>query len=186
MAVKIELGRRVGYARLAAAWLFVVSGILTSGCETASHSTPAALGVDDNVIVPGQRLGLVTLGMTPDALLQALGPPDSSRGPSANRIQHRYNGRGLFVYVNVKSNRVDGVGTSDGRYRTARSVRVGASELELVSAQGAPKWRWHNAHGGDDGYVVYCYRDGTDFSLGGPSAKDAGRIRTVTLGGCQP
>lgn len=147
---------------------------------------PSGQVADDNLIVPGQRIGPVYLGMSPEVLLAALGPPDWSRGPSANRIQYGYESRGLYIYVNVRNSRVDGVVTSDSRYRTTKGIQVGDSELELVVGHGSPKWRWHNAHPGDDGYVVYCYSDGTSYDLGGPRASDAGRIRDISLGGCIP
>ncbi|MGQ0543969.1 MAG: hypothetical protein ACT4P3_01370 [Betaproteobacteria bacterium] len=170
----------------------VIAGTaLLAGCGTEKARVAEAPPADcrsqnDALIVPGCRIGPAHIGMTPAALLQALGQPNASRGPSANRITHDFRSRELSVSVSTLTNVVDKIYTYGTRYATTQGIRVGSSELEVSAKLGPPKWRNLQHASAEDGYANYCYPDATLVELGGPVAPDAGRVRSIAIRGCNP
>lgn len=142
----------------------------------------------DYTIVPGQRIGPVYLGMSPSQLWRALGSPSASVPISDKRTRFDFRDHDLRVYVSMVTGVVDGASTSSPRYTTKEGVKAGATELELLASRGLPQWKWPkpSVHGYGYSNVLYCYRDATNFDVGGPNANDVGRIRSIGIGGCQP
>jgi hypothetical protein len=84
--------------------------------------------IDDNRIVPGERIGPVVIGMSAKDLLDTLGTPSASTklpGRTLNEFD------GLAVVVGDADLRVISVGTSDFWYATDAGVRAGSSEFEV-------------------------------------------------------
>jgi hypothetical protein len=91
---------------------------------------------NDNLIVPGVRLGPVHLGITDVELYRLLGDP-------AETIQDRnlgmiYHYSKVNVIVSANTHRVTRVGTSDPDYSTVEGIRVGSSGLAVGVKLGIP------------------------------------------------
>src|SRR4051794_38225441 len=96
---------------------------------TACSSTPFEAPQDDNKIVPGHRIGAVSIGMEAKDVLEALGTPrESTKLPQ--RTVNAF-ADGLTVVVRDSDLRVISVGTNDAWYTTAEGIRAGSSELEV-------------------------------------------------------
>lgn len=114
---------------------------LATGCAGSGGGTTADLGVDDDLIVPCQRVGLAALGMSGDALLQALGRPAKAEYADRERTWARYWYTGLSVSVKGSPARVYIIGVEGPRYRTREGVSVGQSEYDVRMKLGAPSKR---------------------------------------------
>jgi hypothetical protein len=144
----------------------------------AGFSNVFAASPDDHLIVPGQRIGPVVIGMGPSELLQALGAPDQS---NTNKFatQYVYPSRGFCIWS--RNNRVDMISISDSSYHTPNGIHPGSSELELQAAMGAPKWKRDNGS-----FIEYCYRDATRYEIGRPGTNNAGRLLAIDINTCKP
>ena len=90
----------------------------------------------DRLIVAGQRIGDLRLGMPTAQLLKAWGQPDSYDGNT-----WRWQERG--VAVTVEQEKVLFVTFTTGDYVTAKGLKVGASRSEVAAqfpAQKTPQW----------------------------------------------
>jgi hypothetical protein len=144
----------------------------------ASSSSVFAAPPDDHLIVPGQRVGPVVVGMGPAELLQALGAPDESN-TNKYATQYVYRSRGFWIWS--RKNRVDSISIMDPTYHTANGIHPGSSELELQAAMGAPKWQKDNGS-----FIEYCYRDATRYEIGRPGSNNAGRLLAIDINTCVP
>jgi hypothetical protein len=98
---------------------FIVAVLALAGCS----STPGYL------VVPGERIGAVFIGMPAKDVIEALGAPrESTRLP--NRTVNEF-ADGLTVVVREADQRVISIGTTDAWYRTAAGVGAGATEFEV-------------------------------------------------------
>jgi len=107
---------------------FIVAALALAGCS----STPGYL------IVPGERIGAVYIGMPAKDVIDELGAPlESTRLP--NRTVSAFHD-GLTVVVREADQRVISIGTTDTWYATAEGVRAGSTELEVrAELAGAPQ-----------------------------------------------
>lgn len=148
--------------------LIAVAGIQTA-CATVSRlpPPPAEPPVFDLLIIPGKRVGPVSLEMTQNQLFAAMGRPtldetivsyDKVWGYQY-QIQRLDRGAfwvGLEVQVGRRSERVTwiNVGRGNNGYRTKEGVRVGTSQREVVEFLGRPvKVEPRAAHS----FLNYCY-----------------------------
>lgn len=120
--------------------LLCLAGALAAGCAGPGG---AAKGppIDDDLIVPCQRVGLAALGMPADALLRALGKPDKSEYGDRDPTWARYWYSGLSVSAKGSPARVYVIGVEGARYRTSEGVSVGQSEYDVRMKLGAPSKR---------------------------------------------
>ena len=106
--------------------------LVAAGCSsTRDPNTP----VFDNLIVPGQRIGPVSLGMPAKGLVQAAGSPKETRR-LPNRTVSEF-ADGLVAVTRDSDLRVISIGTRDPWYATADGIRAGSSELEVRTHLGA-------------------------------------------------
>jgi hypothetical protein len=57
-----------------------VALLTLTACETIAPQEPTALQNSDHLVIPGDRIGPVSLGMSPKAVFQLLGPPSTTIG----------------------------------------------------------------------------------------------------------
>ncbi|MCS7173599.1 MAG: hypothetical protein N0A24_09540 [Armatimonadetes bacterium] len=86
------------------------------------------------LIVPGQRVGPIVLGMRTVQVLQYLGPPAAqARSEGSGRLFWPH--RGITVQVDFEGH-VDAIFVEHPRYRTAQGVGVGSELAEILRAFG--------------------------------------------------
>ncbi|MCE1247567.1 MAG: hypothetical protein LWY06_13065 [Firmicutes bacterium] len=91
-------------------------------------STPAFC---DQLIVPGERIGPVFIGMRDDDMIRALGKPDQSPVTTAEGLQEFQFIRNhlLIVDVDPKTHTVKNIATGHTtRYQTSTGIKVGATQ----------------------------------------------------------
>jgi hypothetical protein len=127
--------------------IFVLISIVLAGCASTYTNfgdvpPPPATPIRDNLIVSGQRIGPISLGMTAAQLLQALGEPDRvdnyTAGADRRMMQTLWFGSFEVHMPTLNPQRVTSVRTTDGRYATAQGLRVGSSTLSFSGSLGAP------------------------------------------------
>ena len=114
----------------------VVRAILATATVLASGacaSTPPDL--NDNLIVPGERVGNVELGMSLAELFAVKGTPFKTI-PIPDTKATSYNYKGLTVGADDK---VYWIIVRDPRYRTANGVAKGSEQIFARGASGKPK-----------------------------------------------
>jgi hypothetical protein len=94
-------------------------------------------GEADKLIVPGRRIGPISIGMTASDLLRILGEPDQT-DHSSTATGYKYTSRGLRVQLHDRDQRVSSIAALDASWMTAQGLRVGDSELKMKSRLGAP------------------------------------------------
>lgn len=138
--------------------LTLCSGLLLSSCGSAPPlpAPPKELPPDDSLIVPGNRIGSVAIGMTSKQLLKAKGSPSSSPMRYTDAANYSYDQLRYSVVVDDATQQVWRIATSDGRYRTVEGVGVGQTELEMRADLGNPD---QTKDMGNDTFL-YCYDKG--------------------------
>ena len=136
----------------AAALTFCAALLAGCGGGEVVLPTPTAAPSFDRVIVPGQRMGPVSLGMSGAQLLQALGSPVESHSSFSDGTWNRFS-NGLSAFVRHSDTRVSMIVTGEDGYATAQGAGIGSSELEIRTRLGTPV----TAVNRDAGRVV-CYR----------------------------
>ena len=86
------------------------------------------LVVDDNLVVPGQRIGPVFLGMTEQQLYKKLGEPDQTMTASGT-VNYTY--PTLQVCVDAVSHRVWEIDAHTSKYSTAEGITIQSSGLAV-------------------------------------------------------
>lgn len=137
-------------------WLPVI--VLLSAC--ASQPAPPAQGEpaqSDRRIVPGERIGPVSIGMTARQLAEGLGPPTGTvRLPGGTE---NYFANGLRVVVDNASRKVRRITTLNTLFATAEGARKGLSGLEIKRRLGEPgSAKNHGTR--DAARWMYCYPQG--------------------------
>jgi hypothetical protein len=115
----------------------VAVALLTlTACETMAPQEPTTLKNSDHLVVPGDRIGPVSLGMTPKAVFQLLGPPNTTIGSA---LLWRYGDTSFFVRADDTHQRVVQVAIyNDASFHTAEGARYGSTLQELDRIWGSP------------------------------------------------
>jgi len=92
---------------------------------------------NDNLIVPGVRIGPVDLGMSERAVFKKFGDPARASFDNNDTIVSLFYPT-FIVTVDKKIDKVTQVTTSDPRYATANGVKVGISNLVATKKLGIP------------------------------------------------
>jgi hypothetical protein len=110
----------------------LVAASLAAGLSTLlAIQTLAAQTIRNTLIVPGQRIGPLYLGMSDAELLAAVGPPDQTVNWDKSAVSYIYENPKLWVVVVKKTRRVGMINTSSSMFRTAEGIGVGSTQLEL-------------------------------------------------------
>jgi hypothetical protein len=114
------------------------------GVQTVQRSpqdVARLMSVNDNIIVFGERVGPVFLGMTEEQLYKRMGNPDRVTHGYWSDIQQDapvYYWEGIVT--SMMYSKVHSISVYPGRYHTAEGISVGTSELELKAKLGKPAW----------------------------------------------
>ncbi len=103
-----------------------------SGGATAQSANP----IGDGLIVPGQRIGPIYVGMDVRLLYQTMGEPRESM-PSADGVTYDFGG-GLAAIVMNTTQRVYRITANSTNYATKEGIRVGLSDLAVRALDGNP------------------------------------------------
>jgi hypothetical protein len=135
---------------------FVLSGCAsTSSVPDASPSPDRVailLAADDNLIVPGERVGPVFLGMTEQQLYHKLGEPTRTR-TAPGTVNYSY--PTLQVDVDAVTHKVWEIDPSGSRYSTAEGVAEGSSSLAVRTQLVGPY-----SNRSVPGYTIHDYANG--------------------------
>lgn len=125
--------------KLALQWhlIAVFCFFFLSICACASLPTPPEQPIHDTLIVPGKRIGPVSLGMTASQLFQTMGSPISSFQYDDGRSDNTFSGEIIATVHN--NNKVCKVRTYSSRYATEKGLKVGSSALEVRAVMGSPR-----------------------------------------------
>ena len=100
-----------------------------------SHAAP-------NLIVPGQSVGLVTLGMPVEEVITFLDIPKSTKSEPDGSVRYSWmdspGDDGLSVRASHDGLVYEIVAANDARYATREGVRVGSTVDDVIRALGAP------------------------------------------------
>ena len=129
------------------AHVFLVA-IALAAC--ASNSTedlskvppPPAVPIRDYSIVPGQRIGPISLGMTEADLYRAMGEPTKSYSySSSTAYQFGPNTPSVTATVYHSTRKIHVIGTNSRSYSTPEGISVGSSELAARAAYPRANWK---------------------------------------------
>lgn len=127
--------------------------LAVSLCLIAIALPPAHAGPGESwLLIPGQGLGPLRLGMTPRALAQAAGWSQPDRTHAVGSITYLHYGRPGVTFA-VRDDAVVLILTTNERYRTDRGVAVGqavaaaAATYGAVAAGGDERVQWYDALG---------------------------------------
>lgn len=114
------------------------------------------MGVNDRLIVPGERIGPIFLGMTEEQLYKKMGDPSETHqgtGVLNGVAIITYRWGDLVAIVQPSAHRVVQVMVDGTRYSTMEGVAVGTSVLEMRAKLGRPAWEPDSPDGSLYGYV---------------------------------
>jgi hypothetical protein len=123
-------------------------------------TTVSAQGPNDRQIVPGARVGSVTLGMTSADLYRTMGEPKATIPFDNGSFRYDWTDIGVFV---DKGGHVAMILPSTGGYALSSGLSIGSSELALQAQRPAPAWvranmPYRNSYCYDDGLAVDTYQ----------------------------
>ncbi len=101
-----------------------------------SGAASAATAPRDTVIIPGERVGPIALGMNAAELEASVGVPGTMRKEGTDTV---YAWGEVSAQIGGKSGVVDLITVNDERYETADHLRVGLSALAVVVVLGQPQ-----------------------------------------------
>lgn len=163
--------------RIAVLCPLALSALIMTACTSGPPSMQRSeqdvarlMAIDDNLIVPGERIGPVFLGMTDADLYKKFGNPSESKLTGTGFSAYFYDT--FMVYVGVSTHKVASITSPAGNnrhsgYATREGIKVGSSGLE-VQAKLPPTTLTVDSPVA--GYSRYNYRGGMVLSLD-PSGK---------------
>lgn len=135
------------------------------------NSATQAYAQSESVVVAGDRIGPIALGMSQADVLAALGNPiETTNGADGVWISYRYTD--FIVFVEAANGRVFQVGTYSAAFATAEGVHIGSAQLE-VDARLRQSHRRDNPGGAS--FWIYTYRTGMQVHL------NAGVVTHITV-----
>src|SRR5215831_12744563 len=163
--------------------VFVTIATVT-GCASAPSAPQSSAKIpsnNDHLIVPGQRIGQVSLGMSVQQLIATLGTPVKSEPyGGGNRSNNSFS---IGLDVDVSGTAVDGIFARNSTYKTAEGVGLGMSDLEVRALLGAPDK--HALYGGYD--FRTCYKSGLHLMFGRSSDTQSMSLTSILVSapGCK-
>ena len=116
------------------------------------NPTPTTKSAQDNLIVPGTRIGPVTLGLAADEVTKLFGK--GQLRPLKTGVLHLYEQQGLVVYV--EDERVASVSVRSPQFATRGGIRVGSDVDSVLSSLG----RDYELEGDEENYVLHNWTEG--------------------------
>jgi hypothetical protein len=132
------------------------------GVSLSATDVDRLMAANDNLIVPGERIGPVFIGMTETQLYQKLGNPSTTtRGDDGTWVRYEYDSLVLGLQVNPSTHKVNYVdnyffGGNRGNvenfpYSTREGITVGSSELQIQTLP----WKLYSKQQGK--YAPQCW-----------------------------
>jgi len=90
----------------------------------------------DHLIIPGQRMGVLRLGMSFEQVQKAWGKPDDEKSGRGSRTIHMYQRYGFNLMVDDRSGSIVSIHTVTDKVQTPKGTKVGMSEQELNAREG--------------------------------------------------
>lgn len=150
-----EVAGRAHFCRIA----LLIIALTLSGCASTPPlpKPPAQPHYNDYLVVPGKRVGSVSIGMTSKQLLDAMGSPISTYHYT-DGANYTYSGN-FNVVVDADTQQVWRVSVGNGSYRTENGLAPGQTDLEMHAILGNPS---STTNVGNDDYPEYlnCYKQG--------------------------
>lgn len=113
----------------------LLSALLAAGLAAAPQ---AFAQTRDYIIVPGERVGPIELGMSEMQLLMAVGSPDTMLMQGTDTL---YSWGTLTARIGKASGGVEEITLNDPGYQTQGRVHVGSADLAVTSMMGQPTKR---------------------------------------------
>jgi hypothetical protein len=136
---------------------FVLAGCADTGSDSKVSLSPervaSVMASHDNLIVPGERIGRVFLGMSTAELYRAMGDPINSTAFNSGTFGYEWHDLNVMV---SQSKTVTWITTSGSTYSLVGGLTVGSSILALQSTRPAPAF----SKAFDASRNSYCYSDG--------------------------
>jgi hypothetical protein len=101
----------------------------------AGAQQAAAQAQNDNLIVPGARIGPAELGMSAAAVFKKLGGTGRESFEDNDTIVHLFYAT-VIITIDRQADKVVQISTSDPRYSTASGVKVGISNVVAAKKLG--------------------------------------------------
>ncbi len=128
-----------------------------AGCGSAGDvlPDPPAAPIHDHLIVPGVRVGPVSLGMTAPDLYRTMGEPLKTEAMFDGNVTE-FSYPGFAARVSNRLQRVNYIYVTSPEYATQSGVKVGFSDLAVRASQGNPT-TYHSVNAQNSSM---CYADG--------------------------
>ncbi len=154
-------------------WIMLACALVAMSWPAPVTAQPTGI---DTLIVPGQRIGPIRLGMDQDEVIRILGEPSYiDERPEWAETYHVYGGRNTFLgwlvigYNRSLAPQVQDILTADPRFATDRGIRpggrdwdghgaAGSSGADVVRAYGRPKKE--TCQQADEGLACFVNYDG--------------------------
>src|SRR5688500_10514351 len=133
--------------------------------ERAAQTARANAKADETLIVPGERIGRIRIGMNESQVVAALGSPTEREVLEYNgEVQMTWEAENYDINLSLTGNDgvVSRVVTSRRLYATAEGLSVGSSLSDVTAVMGNPGRRWESEL--NRGAKV-CYSQGIVFSF---------------------
>jgi len=116
--------------------MFTVVFSVTAAKASGGNEMIVAEAHEDNVVVPGERVGWMKLGMKFDNVTKRLGNDYKTAGSNPSDLMFpKYQ---LTFSLSGNKETVQGIGVMNSDYRTDAGIQVGSTEAQVVSAYGNP------------------------------------------------
>jgi hypothetical protein len=136
--------------------------------QRSDQDVARLMAVNDNLIVPGERIGPVFLGMTEEQLYKKFGEP-SNILTTLQSEDIRYQYSTFDANVNKATHKVWSIITSNSGFHTAEGIKPGSSVMETQIKLGG-------SFGGPNTCINYNGRGLTSFI-----GNDGNRISTLSV-----
>lgn len=136
--------------------------LVAVGAEWAAHRTPEpqpapGRGPHDLMIMPGQRVGFITLGLPITQVAETLGKAEIR--PQENTQLHIYNQEGLSFAV--QKGRILSIFVKTANFATRDGIRVGADVDRVIRTYGDS----YEFTGDNEAYVLHYWSAGIHFAV---------------------
>jgi hypothetical protein len=164
--------------------LFVSALLLTAcastggdpGVSLSPEHTASLMAINDNLIVPGERIGPIFIGMTETELYRKMGDPSKTvRGDDGTWLRYWYDSAHLSAQVNPSTHKVNVIDNYQEEYfpyATREGVAIGWTELHLQTLPWNLSWKRQEQ------YATSCW---TFQYTGIRVGSCAGTIRSITV-----
>jgi hypothetical protein len=146
----------------------LLASLVGLGSSAPAQPRPQRDAAYDNLIVPGVRIGPVSLGAPVREIVGRLGTPNSTRRIwEPGRVRSIYGRPRCIEFYWQDSGldpREDGgqIDATCNTWQTSNGLHVGSSVAEVIAAMGNPDAVFGPCNG--NGVCVLCYRPGITFS----------------------